>query len=351
MINNNTNVAATYTDINALQGIRKLGKQDQSAALMEVAKQFESMFVNMMMSSMRDASAVFEEDSLFSSPEGDFYQQMYDDQMALSLSNGGGMGLAPVIHRQLMNSYGNVNKDRSELPLDQGKLHDRRISVPIYQPLQQTLEQVDAELARQPGTPQASASETVNSPAAAATIASGNGGKGQQFATPADFVAAVYPHAQTIGAELGVDPRAIVAQAALETGWGKHMITDEQGRNSHNFFGIKADQRWNGESVNVLTHEFRGGVAMKERAAFRSYASLEDGLRDYANFLQSGQRYQNAINNGLDADQYGYELQRAGYATDPQYGAKIQRISRSDTLNDALQQMQQSLLTGARNDG
>src|SRR5690606_21510646 len=134
MINNNTNVAATYTDLNALQGIRKLGKQDQSAALMEVAKQFESMFVNMMMSSMRDASAVFEEDSLFSSPEGDFYQQMYDDQMALSLSNGGGMGLAPVIHRQLMSSYGNVNKDRSELPLDQGKLHDRRISVPIYQP-------------------------------------------------------------------------------------------------------------------------------------------------------------------------------------------------------------------------
>lgn len=344
MIQNSSNPSQVYTDLNALQGIRSLGKQDKSAALMEVAKQFESMFVNMMLSSMRQASAVLEEDSLLSSPEMDFYQKMHDDQMALSMSSGQGLGLAPVIYRQLMSSFG----DEASAPkaLDQSKLYDRRISLPLpsARRLDDTIAEVEAELQKQPAD-----AATALTPAA--EIARGSGGKGQQFATPADFVAAVYPHAQVIGAQLDVDPKAIVAQAALETGWGKYMISDDQGRNSFNFFGIKADARWPGERVEVQTHEYRDGVAMKERAAFRSYASLEEGLSDYADFLQAGQRYQGAINNGLSADRYGYELQQAGYATDPAYGSKIQRISRSDTLNDALQQLQQATLSGARNDG
>ncbi len=347
MIQNSSNAAQNYTDLNALQSIRTLGKQDKEAALMEVAKQFESMFVNMMLSSMREASAVFEEDSLFSSPEGDFYQKMYDDQLALSLSSGSGMGLAPVIFRQMMSNYGD-QKSVSD-GIDHGRLQERRISVPVtVSPrLQQAMDEVEAELHKQPQTVIPASLE----PVVSVDIASGKGGKGQQFATPADFVAAVYPLAEAVGAELGVDPKAIVAQAALETGWGKFMITDDQGRNSFNFFGIKADQRWAGERVEVMTHEFRQGIALKERAQFRSYASLEDGLRDYADFLQSASRYQDAIGNNLGADEYGYALQRAGYATDPQYGAKIQRISRSDTLNAALQQLNNTTLPGVRNDG
>lgn len=346
MIQNPANAAQTYTDLNALQGIRTLSKQDKDAALMEVAKQFESMFVNMMLSSMRDASAVFEEDSLFSSPEGDFYQKMYDDQMALSLSSGSGVGLAPVIYRQLMTQYGDDKKSSTEL--DHSKLRDRRISipVPVTPRLQQAMDEVNAALHEQSVPAPASDSTQLDT-----AVASGKGGKGQQFASPAEFVAALYPHAEKIAAAIGVDPKAIVAQAALETGWGKYMITDDQGRNSFNFFGIKADSRWQGERVDVMTHEFRQGVAMKERAQFRSYANLEDGLRDYADFLQSASRYQDAIGNDLSGDEYGFALQRAGYATDPQYGAKIQRISRSDTLNDALQQLQQVTLPGVRNDG
>ena len=345
MIQNSANVAQTYTDLNALQGIRTLGKQDKEAALMEVSKQFESMFVNMMLSSMREANAVFQEDSLFSSPEGDFYQKMYDDQLALSLSSGSGMGLAPVTFRQLMSNYGDPKA--ASTGLDHSRLQERRISIPVSPRLQQTMQEVDAELTKQ--------SDALSVPAsaspAASDIAKGKGGKGQQFATPAAFVAAVYPLAKQVGEELGVDPKAIVAQAALETGWGKFMITDDQGRNSFNFFGIKADQRWAGERVEVMTHEFRQGIALKERAHFRSYASLEEGLRDYADFLQSASRYQDAIGNNLNADEYGYALQRAGYATDPQYGAKIQRISRSETLNDALQQLYSTTLPGGRNDG
>lgn len=337
MITSQTSPSAVYSDLNALQGIRTLGKQDKNAALMEVAKQFESMFVNMMMSSMREANAVFSEDSLLNSPETEFYQQMYDDQMALTLSSGKGVGLAPVIYRQLSQQYG----DTAAKELDQSRLSERRIHTPRQATqLKATMAEVEKE--RHNKSPNSSAVAVTNTN----DIASGQGGKGQQFASPSEFVAALYPVAEKIGQELDVEPKAIVAQAALETGWGRYMISDEQGRNSYNFFGIKADSRWQGEKVEVMTHEFRGGVPLKERAAFRSYASLEDGLRDYADFLKQGARYQDAIGNGLTSEHYGHALQRAGYATDPSYGDKIQRISRSDTLNQAVQ-----LLQGVSKDG
>lgn len=337
MIQTQHNPSNVYTDINALQGIRTLGKENKDAALMEVAKQFESMFLNMVLTSMREANAVFKEDSLIDSQEMDFYEKMYDDQLGLTLSSGQGMGLAKVMYQQLKSNY---NADANDIDLDQSKLFDRKKSFPIYSKhLQQTIDEVDKE--RQKTRPeidqQAGQATTAK---VAQVIASGSGDKRQQFATPNEFVAALYPHAEEIGAELNVDPRAIVAQAALETGWGKHLISDAQGNNSFNFFGIKADQRWSGNKVDVTTHEFRQGTMLKENAAFRAYPNLEDGLRDYANFLQSGKRYQQAINKGLDAENYGHALQQAGYATDPQYGAKIQRISSSSTLQQALQQLQ-----------
>ncbi len=340
MIQTQHNPSNVYTDINALQGIRKLGKENKDAALMEVAKQFESMFLNMVLTSMREANAVFKEDSLIDSQEMDFYEKMYDDQLGLTLSSGQGMGLAKVMYQQLKSNY---NADAVDISLDQSKLFDRKNSFPIHsKQLQQTMSDVDKE--RQKTSPQTLQDNQANTGKTAAqttaVVAAGAGDKRQQFATPAEFVAALYPHAEEIGAELNVDPRAIVAQAALETGWGKHLISDAKGNNSFNFFGIKADQRWSGNKVEVTTHEFRQGTMLKENAAFRAYPNLEDGLRDYANFLQSGERYQQAINQGLDAENYGHALQQAGYATDPQYGAKIQRISSSSTLQQALQQLQ-----------
>tara|TARA_R110000868_G_scaffold121698_9_gene322731 strand:- start:7886 stop:9043 length:1158 start_codon:yes stop_codon:yes gene_type:complete len=336
-----TNPQDVYTDLNSLQGIRTLGKEDKSAALMEVARQFESMFMNMMLSSMRQANAVFSEDSLMGSSEGDFYQGMYDNQLALQMSGqqasgsgASGRGLADIIHQQLMSNFG----DAGDAPeLDQAKLFDRRVaSVPLREALAEVdrvLQQGDAAaVTRREPVSQASVLSPESLSKTLASVASGSGSKGQQFASADEFVAALYPHAAVIGAELGVDPRAIVAQAALETGWGKHMIADAKGNNSFNFFGIKADQRWQGEAVDVTTHEYRYGTRVKETASFRSYASLEDGLRDYADFLAGSERYQQALGKGLDGDEYGYALQQAGYATDPEYGAKIRRIARSETL-------------------
>tara|TARA_B100001559_G_C16433158_1_gene590737 strand:- start:153 stop:1163 length:1011 start_codon:yes stop_codon:yes gene_type:complete len=326
MIQNSHNAANVFTDINGLQGIRALGKSDQDAALKEVAKQFESMFVSMMLKSMRDASDVFSEDSLFSSPEADFYQNMYDDQMAVSLTEGEGTGLAEVIHRQLMSQYG-TNPDAMG-KVDQSQIFDRRFSG-----ISQTIKRVEEELDKIPERPVPVDDSTSESERSATT---GAGTKGQSFASPAEFVAAVYPYAERVGADLGVDPKAIVAQAALETGWGKYTIKGEDGRPSNNLFGIKADSRWGGDVVSIQTHEYRQGVKVNEQADFRSYASLEDGLQDYANFLRDSTRYQDAINDKTSGAAYGHALQQGGYATDPEYGNKVERIYNGDLLNKVL---------------
>ena len=327
MIQSQQNVANVFTDINGLQGIRALGKNDQEAALKEVAKQFESMFMSMMLKSMRDASDVFSEDSLFNSPESDFYRNMYDDQMAVSLTSGEGTGLADVIHRQLMAQYGNSTDATGTV--DQSRIFERR-----FTGISQAIQRVEEELEKLPESSAVMPEKTDN--AGSDSAASGQGSKGQTFATPADFVAALYPLAEDVGAELGVDPKAIVAQAALETGWGKYMIQDGTGRPANNLFGIKADNRWQGDVVTIQTHEYYNGVRVNESADFRSYVSLEAGLKDYADFLRDSARYQNAINEQTDGPSYGHALQQSGYATDPQYGQKVERIYNSDLLNNAI---------------
>ena len=138
---------------------------------------------------------------------------------------------------------------------------------------------------------------------------------------------------------MGVSPQAIVSQAALETGWGKFVIHGENSQgeqeNSFNFFGIKADSRWSGEKVSVTTHEYRDGQRVTEKADFRSYPSIEAGLKDYADFLQA-QRYDKAMAAGTDIEQYAKELQQAGYATDPKYAQKITRIANSELMQQTL---------------
>lgn len=314
-----------YTDLNGLQSINKLGRENKDAALREVAEQFESMFVKMMMKSMREANKVFSEDSLMSSKEGDFYQQMYDDQLAVDLSSGNSLGLADVIYRQLNQEYGDPNKREK---VEWQSIDDRRQS--FSRLMDKTSSNNQAASANN-----VTASNTIG----INDVVENSATKKAAYETPEEFVQALYPAAEKIGKEIGVNPLAIISQAALETGWGKHMITskDAQGdeKASHNFFGIKADSRWSGDKVTVTTHEYRQGLRVNEQANFRSYDSIEDGLRDYGEFLQAD-RYKNALSAGQNVSDYAHELQSAGYATDPAYGQKITRISQSDTMQKAL---------------
>jgi flagellar protein FlgJ len=153
--------------------------------------------------------------------------------------------------------------------------------------------------------------------------------------SPEAFVRSVWPHAQRTAQELGVSPKALVAQAALETGWGRRLANRDGGASSHNLFGIKAGSRWNGERVNASTHEYANGVRQAERADFRAYGSVGESFSDYADLLNNP-RYAQARAAGHDTRRFAQALQSAGYATDPAYAAKINAIAEGATLNRAL---------------
>ena len=159
------------------------------------------------------------------------------------------------------------------------------------------------------------------------------------YSSPTSFVKAIWPYAQASAEKLGVDPRVLVAQAALETGWGRGVIRHADGRSSNNLFGIKGGGSWQEETVSVPTLEYRDGVAVKERALFRSYDSLATSFHDYVQFLQNNPRYKEALMHVGDPQQFTSALQEAGYATDPRYAEKINQLIGGDTLASALSEL------------
>jgi flagellar protein FlgJ len=279
---------SSFTDFTDLQRIRKQGNTDQDAALEEVAKQFESILMQTMLKTMREANAVFEEGGMFNSSEMKFHRDMYDNQLALNLSSGKGIGIADALIRQLKQQYG--EKTAAELNQNLGEL-DKTFQIKDY------AKQVSAIGMKVPAAD-----------------------------SPASFVEQIAPYAKEAARELGVDPRVLIAQAALETGWGKHVIHDTRGDNSFNLFNIKADSRWQGDSVQVRTLEYRNGLPKPEVASFRRYESFGQSFADYVDFLQSNPRYKEALKATDNPESYVQELQNAGYATDPSYAKKITDI-------------------------
>ena len=152
--------------------------------------------------------------------------------------------------------------------------------------------------------------------------------------SPSDFVRDIWPEARRTARRLGVPPEALVAQAALETGWGARVIRADDGTNSFNLFGVKAGSDWDGGSVNKRTLEFENGMPRQVRDRFRSYSGVGQAFDDYARVLESRPRYSAVTNSS--GDEFPRRLQEAGYATDPEYATKIQRVMRSQTLRDAL---------------
>jgi flagellar protein FlgJ len=140
-----------------------------------------------------------------------------------------------------------------------------------------------------------------------------------------DFLSSLLPMAESAGAEIGIDPKMLVAQAALETGWGRHMA----GRN--NLFNIKAGRGWSGDTSEVSTTEYRDGAPAKERAKFRAYESPEESFADYARLITGSKRYEGALASSGDPERYIRNIHNAGYATDPEYADKVLRIYRSIT--------------------
>ncbi|MGB5201309.1 MAG: flagellar assembly peptidoglycan hydrolase FlgJ [Sedimenticolaceae bacterium] len=279
-----------YTDFSGLAALRARAREDQGAALDQVARQFEALFLQMMLKSMRDASFG---GGLMDSKQSEMYRDMFDKQIAMDMSQGEGIGLADVLKRQLGAGISMVHGDLT--PEDY-------LGMPIVaQPKAST------------GAP----------PSDAPALLDGS---------PEAFLDKLWPAAEEAAAKLQLAPEALLAQAALETGWGRHVMRHHSGDSSHNLFGIKADSRWQGEKVRVSTLEYRDGVPLKTRANFRAYSSFEDSFRDYVDFVQRNPRYRDALEKTQDAKAYFGALQQAGYATDPAYAEKIQRILDSEPM-------------------
>lgn len=337
--------AHTYTDFSGLNALKAQARTDKSAALKEVSKQFESMFVSMMMKGMRAANKPFEEGNFLHSSESDFYRDMFDSQLSLSMTKGKGMGLAEALYRQLsqqtgVESMSDVKSGKAMSIAD----YPRNIAPTVIK-FAEAVEQVDQLMPKPTEDQPGNEGSTKTASYAMAFAADSNESvsssalqrdEPQSFSSAQEFVDYLYPAAKNVEDETGIDARFLLAQSALETGWGKHMIRQSDDQHSYNLFGIKADSRWEGDSVDITTTEYREGVAMKEKAAFRSYGSYEESFRDYVDFIQSNDRYSEALDVMEDPKKFVEELQKAGYATDPKYSEKVNRIFNSDLLQSAL---------------
>ncbi len=315
---------AVYSDVGGLQSIRRLSRTDQGAALAEVSKQFESILVNMMLKQMRTATNVLAEGNYLGGNQVGFYQEMLDDQWSVELTKGDGLGFAETFATQLSPDRGANNS-----------AVNNSVAAPIEQALMSARLMPKRSAAAQ-STDYIPTLAPIKSFATDTSLAA-NGDK-TDFSSPLDFVQSLYPHAQRAAEKLGVQPETLLAQAALETGWGQHIPNNKDGNQSFNLFGIKADQRWSGDTVQVDTVEFISGKAVKVSAAFRSYHSFDQSFNDYVSFVSEQPRYIKALDHVADESAYINELHKAGYATDPRYAEKIQQILRWGEFRQAVQQ-------------
>ncbi|HET6433846.1 flagellar assembly peptidoglycan hydrolase FlgJ [Dyella sp.] len=301
----------TWTDLSGFSALRQSAQADAKSALPVVAKQFESIFTQMVLKSMRDASFG---DPNFDSQASDSWQGLADQQLAVTLSNQGhGLGIAEMLVRQLGGKDAPTPAGANGVAAKYGS--------------------EDGWLSRLGSVARAAGS------AAARTASHFIPGD------PVDFVTKMAPFAQKAAEKLGVSVRAVLAQAALETQWGKHMPQHGDGTPSFNLFGMKAGSSWDGGRVNVPTLEVEGGVPVRRRAAFRAYESPAQSFDDYARLLGDNPRYAQALGKGDDVAGFARGLVQGGYATDPAYAHKIAAIANGPAMRQALDALKNGVTT------
>lgn len=281
--------ASLTADVRGLDELRYRAKSDPDAALKDAARQFEVLFMNMLLKSMRDATP---QEGMFDSEQSRFYTAMLDQQLSDKLSSSkGGLGLAEIMIRQLQRS--------SAAPAAEG-------AVAPVQPIPLP---------------------AANAPA----------GGSHPAANTRDFVNRLWPHAAEASRSTGIPAHFMIGQAALESGWGNREIRGSDGAPSHNLFGIKAGRGWSGRTVDIVTTEYVNGSPQKVVDRFRAYDSYADSFRDYANLMCGNPRYAAVLESGNDAVAFARGLQKAGYATDPQYADKLARVINGSVLRQSLQ--------------
>ncbi|AZF65289.1 Flagellar protein FlgJ (peptidoglycan hydrolase) [Pseudomonas sp. LBUM920] len=391
--------SGSYSDLNRLNQLKVGADKNSEGNMRKVAQEFESLFLSEMLKSMRSATEALGKDNPLNTPAAKQYQEMYDQQLAVSMSReGGGIGLADVLMRQMQKNKpvdaqaatlqgpeaaqapakkvdvpteiaagtqaeGPLGRSNGQRPLwayrvavpegasahanDMELMNQRRIALPskltdrlLAGIVPNAPVAIDAKSA--PLRNSAAADNVVNSTARSIAVPSGRmqvygraiaqpplAPAKKAFSSQDEFVATMLPMAKAAAARIGVDPKYLVAQAALETGWGKSVMRAEDGSSSHNLFGIKAGQSWQGGQARAITSEFRDGSMVKETAQFRSYNSYQDSFHDLVTLLQSNDRYKEVVKSADNPEQFVRELQKAGYATDPDYASKISQIAKT----------------------
>jgi flagellar protein FlgJ len=287
MIKSTDSSTSLAVDANGLNGLRLAAKQNAPDATRKAATQFEGMFLNMMMKSMRDASP---QDGITDSEQSKMFTSMLDQQLTQNMATRG-VGLADVLVRQLSAHNGAANAGQS--------------------------------------TGTSTTQDTSTSSSAVSGVNSHGTGhvraKAQSDMAKA-FQDKLGQHAEQASQATGIPAKFILGQAALESGWGKREIKAADGSASHNLFGIKATGNWKGKVVTAATTEYTNGVPHTKMEKFRAYDSYADAFSDYANLLSKNPRYGQVLANSHDATSFAKGLQRAGYATDPHYADKIANI-------------------------
>jgi len=390
--------SGSYSDLNRLNQLKVGADKNSEGNMRKVAQEFESLFLSEMLKSMRSATEALGKDNPLNTPAAKQYQEMYDQQLAVSMSReGGGIGLADVLMRQMQKNKpvdaqaatlqgpaaadaakkvdvpteiaagtkadGPLGRSNGQRPLwayrvavpegasahahDMALMNQRRIALPskltdrLLAGIVPTAPvAIDAKNA--PLRNSAADDSVVNSTARTFAVPSGRmqvygravaqpplAPAKKAFSSQDEFVATMLPMAKAAAARIGVDPKYLVAQAALETGWGKSVMRAEDGSSSHNLFGIKAGKSWQGGQARAITSEFRDGAMVKETAQFRSYDSYQDSFHDLVTLLQSNDRYKEVVKSADNPEQFVRELQKAGYATDPAYASKISQIAKT----------------------
>jgi flagellar protein FlgJ len=332
-------------DTQGLDQLKLQSKQAPDKAIAGAAKQFEAMFLGMIMKSMREATP---QDGLFDSEATKLYTGMLDQQFAQQMAKRG-TGLADAITRQLSRGAmpaepvagdkGAAALQLSTMALAKLNFDTQSAAVapstpaaPVFDVQPQSLDaEANLDLLLQQITP--SAHE--RSASQAATTAGAPTG-GSTLAQTGGFVNRIWSHAVDAARSIGVPPQFMVGQAALESGWGKHEIRNADGSATHNLFGVKAGKGWSGPTVDKTTTEYVNGAAIKTTAKFRVYSSYGEAFKDYAKLIGGNPRYANVIAQAQDARGFASGLQRAGYATDPAYADKLVRLINGNTLRQSL---------------
>lgn len=294
---NGTDLSSRFAlDVQAVGNLKVEAGQNTPESLKKVAQQFEALLMNMMLKSMREATP---QDGVFDSDQSRLYTSMLDQQLSQSMASKG-VGLADALVRQMSRHLGNTAQAGVSKLMQEAGL-------------------VEADKP---------ASELMSNPLPA--MPAGDAAKGDKavMTGPREFVQTLMPHAQHASEATGIPASFMMAQAALETGWGKRDIRGANGLPSHNLFGIKAGSNWNGKTVDITTTEYVNGQPVKMVDRFRAYDSYAESFADYAKLLQSNPRYQQVLAQPQDAASFAGGLQRAGYATDPAYAQKLLSLIR-----------------------